>query len=311
MRRSHKSTNALEPASSRGLALLSVSLLSSKTATAVAALSCLGLCLAVLMPASAVAQGSSNIVANIWQTFEFDTLSAANLDANDGLTGSGSWSVVGSGAFSINPASEQTTPGTINSMPDSGSRGLVHNGSSGGDARVLWSFNSASRPGAISFGFWFKVGSAFTGSYDEHDIFVARRNLGGTNYYVKLSDNDGPRIFLFAENHDYSPGINISTETWYWITGKWVLNSDLSLRVYDDSGNQVGAQQRYTGSTITDKIIHFAVGSWIGPTDGNTQGVLRFDDFVVDWTDATYPLGPNGGGPPPPGPPTTLRILGE
>jgi hypothetical protein len=282
---------------------------SSKTAKTVAALSCLALCL--LAGASAVAQGS-NIVANIWQTFEFDSLNATNLNANDGITGSGSWSVVGASAFSINTASEHPTPGTINSTPDAGSRGLVHNGSSTGDARVLWSFDSTSRPGALSFGFWFKVGSAFVGSFDEHDIFVARRNLGGTNYYVKLSDNgNNPRIYLFAEDKDYSPGITINPETWYWITGKWVLNTDLSLRVYNDAGVQVGTQQRYTGSANSDRIIHFAVGSWIGPTDGNTEGVLRFDDFVVDWADATYPLGPNSGGSPLPGPPTALRITAE
>jgi hypothetical protein len=257
------------------------------------------------------AQGSGNLIVDLWQTFEFDSLTTANLDAHDGVSGLGSWSIAGASAFSIATASEKFTPGTINSQPDLGSRGLAHNGSTRGDARVQFNFNSTLRPTSISFGVWFNVGGGFVGSYDEHDIFVIRRNLGGSNFWVKVSDDEAPRIFLFAENRDYSPGITIAPDRWYWITGKWVLNSDLSLRVYDDAGRQVGAEQRYTGSAVSDRITLVSVGSFIGPNDSDTRGALRFDDVVLDWTRAVYPLLPGQGGVPitPPTAPTNVKII--
>lgn len=264
--------------------------------------SILSICLVVSLFQMTATSASVNITADMWQTFEFDTLSTSDLDANDGVTGIGTWDIAGATRLSTSLASEMTTAATINAAADTGTRGLSYDPAQGvGDARVQWTFDSVSRPAGMSFGFWFKADGAFSGSFDEHDIFVARRYLGNTNLYVKLDDDNGGIVHLFSENKGYSPGIRVDYDTWYWITGRWQMtNAVLSLHVYDVSGIQVGAEQQFSGSTINDKISHFAPGSWIGPTDRDTRGVLSFDDLIVDWTDATFPLGPGGDATAPP-----------
>jgi hypothetical protein len=274
-------------------------------------------CLASLLALLAVALTSAwpqastgNLVVDLWQTFEFDTLNVANLDAHDGVSGQGAWSIVdASRAFSIGPAAENKTEGTINGMPDFGSRGLLDDGSKSGDMRVRWDFNSASRPLAMSFGFWFKVDDEFVGSYDEHDIIVVRRAMSSTNLYLKLTDDEQARIHIFCESRGYSAPILISPNTWYWVTGWWKLpDMAMAFRVYNVAREQVGSEQRINASPVNDRIGYFSVGSHIGPTDGDTTGFLYFDDVMADWTDATYPLGP--GAPPsdnePPSIPTGL-----
>src|SRR6185295_5719556 len=101
---------------------------------------------------------STNITADLWQAFELGALSVNELDANDGVSGIGAWSLTGTSRFSISSAGEKATPVPVNSMADNGTRGLIYDPAiGGGDARVQWNFNSTSRPAALSFGFWFKA----------------------------------------------------------------------------------------------------------------------------------------------------------
>lgn len=229
-----------------------------------------------------------SITVDLWQTFEFDTLNTTNLAANDNCA-DGTWAIDDAvSKLSTSTSGERATIEAINATADSGTRGLKYvNDSVYDPAHLLYDWASAKSN--LSLGFWFKAPTAFLGVYDEHDLCVVRNSYGERGPWIKCCDANAVTIKLFTPEQNYSAGISISVNTWYWITLKVVKNDKSYLRVYDTSSAQVGSEVNRTMSNRDSYGLEF--GSVIGGARDN-GGTFYYDDLIIDWTDATFPLGP-------------------
>lgn len=225
---------------------------------------------------------SANIVADFWQTFEFTTWNAANLDSNDGVAGN-NWTVAGTG-LSTSTSGEKALLATVNSVSDSGhTRGMAWDWTVTGASYGLFVFPSAPNAAAVSYAAWVKVPN----SADETpvDIFTAR-DAGGDNVLFTLRlYGKTPRI-IGTSTVDY--GTVMTADTWYWFTWKVQRNATSGLTIYNDSGAIVG-----TAITVTANDFNQGMLS-IGSVNSITSQSMTFymDDLLYDTTDATYPLGP-------------------
>jgi hypothetical protein len=117
-----------------------------------------------------------------------------------------------------------------------------------------------------------------------------RNATGADEFYIKLRAISGAAsIVLFSVEQDESGPISLQPDTWYWFTG--LYGTTHRLRAYDVNGNQVGVERSFTGADGANQefdLLQF--GSLIGNPD--QYGPFDFDDLIVDWTDATFPLGP-------------------
>lgn len=254
----------------------------------------------------------ADITVNLWQDFNFDTLTPENLAAND-HTSVGSWSIVDlNSRLSMSASAEMTFEGKINGITDvSGTRGMRYESPIDFDpGRIVYQFST--RKSTVSAGVAFKFPTEYVGSFEggQPDLLVIRNILGTNELYVKLVDNNGGRFHLFTVESNYSDAILVEPETWYWITVTY--GPDLhKLRVYDMStGDQVGEEQTLPGAgAVNEEAATVILGSLIGDTGGG--GPFDFDDLVLDWTDASFPLGPPVGLPPVTGRTTLLDITNQ
>jgi len=237
------------------------------------------------------------ITADLWQTFEFDTLNAASLEAND-YCSEGSWTVSNSASrLTIATLGELAAPDTINGITDSGTRGLgyTNSGSSFQPGYVRYTFATGKSTG-LSMGFWFYPASGMVGSFAEHDILALYINVGSDDVFIKANDfADGTNLDFFLHNSTaYSTNkITITAANlnkWHWITAQWKPGASWKFRIYNTIGGQVGAVTHQT-TPSTNNIEFILVGSFIGASGAGESGTFYFDDLVLDWTDQTFPLG--------------------
>jgi hypothetical protein len=243
-----------------------------------------------------------NINVDLWQTFDFATLNAANLDANDNFATTGLWSVTNNHG-TMTAGSEQLLPGTINtSLTDAaGSKGLTVDCNFNGGATIA-AFNLAGTggPGAkniLTFGFWIRMPAAWAGSFHEQDVIRIENVLGSKQLYVKASDHadagNTTKFHIFNETDGYGPGVAVSAATWYWVTGSYdgsaISATGGKVKIYDTTGALVGAEQ--TTATIAQPATQVTFGPIVG-NSGAFVGNMDLDDLLLDWTGHVYPLGP-------------------
>lgn len=238
-----------------------------------------------------------NINVDLWETLDFDTLTTGNLGSNDNAS-TGTWTITGATYLSMQAAAERTLLGTINtSLNDaSGSYGLRYVNSADFQAGYLkYEFASPSDHSPLSGGFWFYCTPAMVGTYGEHDLLALYTY--NQSYYIKLTDENQLLLWAFNPADTYSTSISLSPDTWYWITWKYTANTAVNgfrVTVYDTSGNQVGTEKvRPTYNDTGVYEVNWGSFSGYSQSDATT---LYFDDLLLDWTDATYPLGPGEGG---------------
>jgi hypothetical protein len=233
-----------------------------------------------------------SITVDLWQTFELTSVTAAQLALNDNCA-SGDWTVNDASAFlSVTAGAERATLEQINSTSDTGSKGLQYSNTANNTTGNI-QYDFAAGHDNISFGFWFQISTEFIGSYKEHDLLVIKNVFGNGESYVKIAVNNATDLEIVPFNPDngYGSHVHISDDTWYWITVKHVRNDKLYLRVYDTSGAQVESEVSIALSA--DRASEwFSFGSYIGTDGAHFNETLLFDDLIVDWTDATFPLGP-------------------
>lgn len=253
----------------------------------------------------------SNLTADLWQDFEFDVLDGASLDAHDHY-GPSAWSVNNTHG-SMDVAGQMQVQGAINSLTDSGTRGFgIDCNFVGG--RTTANFAMLSGPGVkthLSVGFYLKMPAGWNDSFREQDVIRLENLTGVRQIYVKAADGqfgDGvTRFHLHNETDGYSPGVQVTAGEKYWIVVEYDSTNIIArMRVYDQNNAQVGVEQtRVTSSSGVSGII---IGPLIGST-GAFVGKMFIDNFLVDWTDATYPLGP--GEPEPLGLPYLIATPGD
>lgn len=241
----------------------------------------------------------ADITVDLWQTFDFTTLDTTNLAANDN-TAVGTWTVTNPDTTLATSASgEKISTGLINGNSDAGgTRGLSFTPPTPSSDNVTIDYEYDVEKDEVSFGFWYKFPAAFIGSDDEHDILYVENALGENELYVKHTDHGGPAgggngdLFLYTGEDEYSSRIVISDrpDEWLWITAKLEVGGLHRLRVFDEDGNQIGSEQTRTAH-LSEPYHTAHLGSAVGALQGHS-GSLYFDDWVMDWTDATFPLGP-------------------
>lgn len=235
--------------------------------------------LGVVMGAG-VAAASSNITVDLWQTFEFDTpADATKLNAADSFTG-GVWAV--SGTHSISTDAEQATLSTFNSTADTGNtRGIIFDHNENG--RIYVDLNTY--PTTQSAGFWFKVTALDDGAFF-YLYGLGEGTSPGTSNIVNVQViRSGAAYTALLKSASDSSAITISANTRYWATVQTVKNGTCSLSIYSTSGSQVGSTVTVAGRDLA--TYYHSLGF-----SNSSTGVTHIDDFVIDKTDGTFPLGP-------------------
>jgi hypothetical protein len=229
--------------------------------------------------------GGANITANIWENFEFATFSTANLAANDNSS-DGTWTV-GAGTQTTSGTGEKALLATINSTSDSGhSYGMAIDESVGTANYVSFDWTSAPGAAAVSYGFWFKTP---TSTVDSTSVMIFRC-YGGADYVCRVAIyDDGTKSFRIRGNASYvNHSATWAANTWYWVSVLGDAGGTCRLRIYNDSGTELGTEQTVTAADTT--TTGFSLGVDHVYTAGT--GSMYWDDLIVDTTDATYPLGP-------------------
>lgn len=230
----------------------------------------------------------TDLTVNVWQDFELDTLNGTNLDGRDHFVTTGVWSVTdASTKLSTSTTGEKACTATFGGVSDTGTRGLKYD--SAGGAQAYLSFGHPAQRTQMSWGFWFKiVGAAFFSSFSEYDLCRNSTDLGTLPSLIKVVDDTNETRFHLFVPSTYSAGIPIQENTWYWVTGKHVKNGTVVASLYNDSGVQVGVEQSI--AVGNENLTEFLFGVFAGGPD--VASSIYFDDLIMDWTNATYPLGP-------------------
>lgn len=223
-----------------------------------------------------VTGGGANIVVDMWMTFELNAdCTALELDKSDGVAGA-NW-VAADSQSKLNctsTAATKATLSTVNGSADAGTKGLVIDLS--GSAGSYVTFTSPTPHDNVSVGFWWQS-PADAGSHFQYFI-----EIGGELIYFF----GGTGIVNW--NSGSSGSIAVLQSTWYWVTIKTIRNGTASLALYDTAGVQVGSTSTKSWANVQTQVFSF--GSLFGA--GSAGGISYIDNIVMDWTNATFPLGP-------------------
>ena len=232
---------------------------------------------------------------DLWQTFDFDQLTVANLDAND-HSNEGTWVIDNSGEASMSASGERAAPAAFNGQRDAGGYGLTYEYLSGDlPQHGCAGYYFASNKSAFSAGFWLYVPDE-VGVYGEHDVFTINPLNASEGTYLKLGDTwtgTDMRLMVFQYNNGGYSNTTLFLypyNRWYWITIGYTQSGDVKVSAYDDSLKFVG-EVVHQNKSINAPINNVWIGSLIGPSEETMHKVLYWDDLVLDWTNAQYPLG--------------------
>jgi len=208
---------------------------------------------------------------DVWVDFESNTdCTDAQIDATD-HTAVGSWSNTVGNLGCVSTAAKVH-----------GDKGAAGAAAAGGVGRLKYILPASI--GAASLGFWFKSGSGYAGWGVANQIILVVILEDESLFYLGEGTNSGTNAReLYGTGAD---AITISDSTWYWITVGCTQNDVCEWALYNTSDAQVGAtQENAIGNYYIDSIQ-------IGSESGISATDLYYDDLVMDFTDATFPLGP-------------------
>lgn len=227
---------------------------------------------------------AGGFTVDLWETFEFDTLTVANLDANDNCA-TGTWAITdASSKLDMNAVAEYATISNFNSTADPDGYGMRYNNSGGQNAYLQYTFGTAPDANPISVGFWVYVP---TGLPDYTTTLILYfYTTGEASYLLRVGIYREASTYIMAWTPSTGPTLP-ATNAWYWVTLYVKKNATSYMRVYNSSGSLVGTEVNGTAGNFDLKFIQF--GRRVG---GDTAVYLYYDDLVMDWTDATFPLGP-------------------
>src|SRR3954469_19089149 len=246
------------------------------------------LALVLVMCSLGVSQTSSYPWVNndMWVDFEqgvpATTITATQL-ANSTHGAPGTWITSSCGALcSTQSAGED--PGHA-ATGDHGTRGMAYNLANGSEAFVQWNLPVTST--SLSFGMWYRTGAP--AAWTEGPHFITLSNFAFGNM-LRLSDErssaDNSRVIRVSPLDNT---VIVQDNTWYWVTMKWTQHGAGSFSVYDTSLHLVGTTNFVdTGNVPAHAIL---LGNSSG-TPGEPGETTYFDDLVVDYTHAAFPLLP-------------------
>lgn len=224
---------------------------------------------------------------DVWQDFEFDTLSQANLESRD-HSPAVTWSLIGTTSrFSMSTDAQQTSPSTINLWTDTGTRGVRNdlNATASGSFGITLSNQVVGQ----SVGFWLRTANLAAATSAR--IFYTTEQTPN-NLCVGLEQrNTAGQQELYIRNNagTLSSMVNVTADTWYWVSLYAIRNATCRLEVYDTTGSLVGAQVTVTGNNTSIGNLRFGSAS---NYTAQAAGVYHYiDNFVWEY-DGYYPLKP-------------------
>ena len=195
------------------------------------------------------------------------------------------------GWTTVNPDTNVDEESTVQKFYGSQSMEIDTDGATAGkDVAYAYYDRGSAQSVDISVGFWFYHDS-YTDAFIAPDHII---NLGagiGDSFNTTcriLYDRSGGDPIINLAGATSSGTISLSLATWYWITVKAVVNSTCTLRVYDTSENLVGSEQTCTGKNNNWRYLNFGLLGVLDMSDTNVN--FYWDEIVVDWTAADYPL---------------------
>lgn len=217
--------------------------------------------------------GGSNNTVDIWQTFEFATVDATTLAANDhrsGGTPSAAWLVYHAPTTS---AAAQLTPlSTINTNADSGALGLVIDNDIGDAIRLDLGVGPV--PDTQIAGVWVKARPT-SGGYVPIYSVGETSGEGSSICFVRCTNTAGVTAFTL-HGATVSPGVTVTSDAKYFISLKFTKDGTCYMRVYDASGSQVGVDQSVAASAGFIAYYHNLGGA------GSVAVTSHFDNWIVN-----------------------------
>jgi hypothetical protein len=239
----------------------------------------------LMLPRAAAGSAAASITVDMWQDFEFDgSITAASLSSND-HTSAGSWSVTtNQSPVWTTTSDEKTTTSSINSTADAGTRGMRRSFTNA--ATSYAQYNLPAVKTNISVGFWWRAPN--TPSWAGGNKIAYAYNVAMVKF-TQQGTAGQPKILLGYGGSEGTVSSALTPNNWYWITAKFVRNGTCSCTIYDSTGAAIATQPGdVTG--LNNNIESLLIGDNNAHIAANTFSSI--DDVVVDYTDATYPLGP-------------------
>lgn len=240
------------------------------------------------------ARVGSNFAVDFWEDFEFTgAVSTGNLTAHDHIA-TGTWALFDAGSKLTGVAGAgHASISTWNGVTDSGGNGMRYD--STGEATAYWQFDFPASANSFTAAFDVRLPAELAGSFDEFDLEVVKSNTQNDDLYIKStsSSSDGSINLRVFKPSIYSKNIVLSVGTWYHIMIKGVVNNPFLVRVYDNNGEQVQAEVTFSSLIWTDPFRTIYGGVYGGDFSHRVHSQTHdYDNFVVDVTTATWPLGP-------------------
>jgi hypothetical protein len=149
---------------------------------------------------------------------------------------------------------------------------------------------------SVSVGFFYRTTLLST-----DESFYCNANLTGSagDYACVHTHGNGSSLQLYLEVNAapelFGPPINISPNTWYWITVQYNAGGTHHMQVYEaqnwTSLGSIDAPSSH-GTDLPSRFFFGHTGSNLAPPGS----YLYFSNIELDWVNAAFPLGPGQGG---------------
>lgn len=170
----------------------------------------------------------------------------------------------------------------------SGSHSMLLGG--GTTTVAYYTYDIGSNKTKVSICFWFYTSTTADYSNDNMILSLDPSNAFSGSYVVRVywRKTGGAGSYLFALSGATGPtnmDANVSTGGWYRVELLVEKNTTSTMKIFNAAGTQVG-------STVSLNANNQNI-RYIGLGNGQASGVFGdayFDNFGIDWTDATSPL---------------------
>ena len=149
---------------------------------------------------------------------------------------------------------------------------------------------------ALSFGLWYRTAQPTTFTEGPHFITLYNGSIGRLEALADERDSSSDdRVIRLSPFAGSAYEIPVDDNTWYWCTMKWVKNGTGAFSLYDSSLNLVGNLTFVdAGSNVNvQSILLGNAQATTGGTLGSSGTTAYFDDLIVDYTNANFPLLPS------------------
>ncbi|MBS0328225.1 MAG: hypothetical protein JSR30_00100 [Proteobacteria bacterium] len=237
-----------------------------------------------ILSASVSSSAPPDITADLWSPMETASPSATTLKAaaSGGAVAASAWSTTGTQVTST--SAQHALPfSTINGSATTGTYGYVGNH----DVPAYFTIDLNTYPTTQSVGFMVYVTALTDGTYTNPWVFGESTAPGLSIVSLRIERSGSTYTAYLFNSGGTSGTVPISIATWYWVTVKAVQSGTCSLAIYNTSGVQVGSTQTLTGTS--NQPFYHSLG---GIASSSSTGDTYIDNFVIDKTTATFPLGP-------------------